>query len=517
METRLCEREIYSWAKELGIDLKSQSQGYKKIYNELTNTGHPDIVGIIYQSLLQEGSKSSQGSYYTPIDIVDSIFSKFCGPRAKFLDPCCGTGQFLLGAVRAGFANPECIYGYDIDDLAVHIARINLLLAFPDREFIPQLHHANFLTDIANGQMFCETNHLENAFFFIATNPPWGSVVFEEDGMSIKSMYPHITSGESFSLFLSKCIDLSKTNGCISFLLPESILNIKVHSDIRQQILKNTSINAIHLLGRKFKGVFTPIVRIDLTKTIASDEWAVDIIKKNGEAFKTPQSRFKSNQNKVFDVAISNDDSTILSSLYNMQHVTLKNNAEWALGIVTGDNKKYVTSKKSKGMEPIYRGRDIDKFCLKVPGSYIEFKPEEFQQVAPERKYRAAEKLVYKFISKKLVFAYDTKGSLTLNSANILLPKIEKYPTKVLLALLNSTLYQYLFSKKFNTHKVLRGDLENLPFPILTDKENFKIISLVDQALEGADVHVQLDREINRIIGLSSQQISTITNFVKGS
>ncbi len=513
---RNCVRqEISSWIEELNIDAESNILCYKKIYNALTYISHDDTIGVIYQSLLLEGCKSKQGSYYTPREIVDAIFNEYCGEGGKFLDPCCGTGQFLLGAVRSGYYNPEFLYGYDIDGVAVKIARINLLLSFPEKEFLPRIYKANTLKDIANGLLFCKTNNLTKAFYLIATNPPWGSAINVEVSNSYSSMYPHITSGESFSLFLSKCIELAEKKGRISFILPESFLNIRTHSDIREYTLKNTTIKAIYCLGRKFKGVFTPVIRLDLINDEAPKEWTIDIELKNKKTYKIPQSRFNKNHNFVFDVFLSDDDFEILSLLYEKPHMTLKDNAEWALGIVTGDNKKYITDTNRNGLEPIYKGSDVAKYRLKEPTWYIAYKPERFQQVAPQSKYRASEKLIYKFISSKLVFAYDKGGVLTLNSANILLPKLDGYPIKLLLAFLNSKLYQFIFSKKFNTHKVLRGDLEKLPFPNITTEEKNRIIALVDNAIEGKEVQEEIDLEIMKIIGLSSKQINTIMNFNK--
>jgi hypothetical protein len=67
---------------------------------------------------------------------------------------------------------------------------------------------------------------------------------------------------------------------------------------------------------------------------------------------------------------------------------------------------------------------------------------------------------------------------------------------KVVLAFLNSTVFQFLFEKKFSTHKVLRSDLEELPFPIVSMKDQAKIISLVDRAINGQAVREMIDKMI---------------------
>ena len=58
---------------------------------------------------------------------------------------------------------------------------------------------------------------------------------------------------------------------------------------------------------------------------------------------------------------------------------------------------------------------------------------------------------------------------------------------------------------------MLQGDLEKLPFPILTEKESGRIISIVDRALNGEDIQSCLDQEILKIFDLSRRQIEIIS------
>ena len=84
--------------------------------------------------------------------------------------------------------------------------------------------------------------------------------------------------------------------------------------------------------------------------------------------------------------------------------MTLKNNAHFALGIVTGNNKEKLHPKQEKNTIPIFRGSDILKDGLKAPSQFINAGLKDCQQVAPLSLYQAREKIVYKFISSKLVF-----------------------------------------------------------------------------------------------------------------
>ncbi|MBI3039604.1 N-6 DNA methylase [bacterium] len=484
--------EVSSWLSELEGNEKSRRTDYSILFDSLSNVSHDDTIGIIYQSLM--------------------LFKDFEKRDGLFLDPCCGTGQFLIRASKSGYENHSSLYGFDIDPIAIKIARINLLLAFPGACFSPQVYQVNTLTEVASGGLFCEANHLKHRVQLIATNPPWGAAFSDPEIADLTALYPKISSAESFSYFLAKSLELVGANGAISFILPESFLNIRVHSDIRDLILTNSSILKIHSVGRKFKGVFTPVVRLDLLKKPPSPDWSVCLLDSEDNENVVPQARFKRNLHYIFDAGLSEEENQIISKLYSLPHLSLKNNAEWALGIVTGDNEKHVSPTFQEGMEPVFKGSDIKPYLLKQPTSFLKFVPENFQQVAPEAKYRAKEKLVYKFISSKLVFAYDDKQSLTLNSANILIPKIENYSLKVILSLLNSSLFQFVFSKKFNTHKVLRGDLENLPFPVFSPELKIALEGLVDRGIMGNDVLSAVDLKIFQAVGLTKDQIELVLN-----
>ena len=381
--------------------------------------------------------------------------------------------------------------------------------------FAPKIFQLNALNDSNN---FFTLKNLPLHYDLIITNPPWGQHIDKITLNSLKSIYPNIISLESFSYFLSKSIDMLNEKGTLSFILPESLLNIKVHSDIRRIILNNTTILKIIKLGRLFTNVFTRVIRIDLRKGNPKDDHKITI--SSDSVYYIEQNRFWSNPDLIFDININDVDQRIIDKLFRKKHVTLKDNADWALGIVTGDNKKFIHSRKQVGHEEIYGGKDVNKYFLSPSKRYIHFVPESFQQVAGINKYRAKEKLIYKFISDKLVFAYDNKQRLTINSANILIPKIKNYPIKAVLVLLNSSLYQFVYLKKFNTIKVLRGNLEQLPFPILSTEVSNELISLADKVLTKKTDPSEPDNLIMKIFKITDTEIDNIkksTRFIEPS
>ncbi|MGQ0556697.1 MAG: TaqI-like C-terminal specificity domain-containing protein [Nitrospiraceae bacterium] len=501
--------EITHWQPPLAS--QADKRGYRTIYLSFNSVEDEDFLGFVYQSLCKEGDKANKGSYYTPSSVIRDSLCQQTFSGESFLDPCCGTGNYLISASKILHLSPDKIYGFDSDSIAVRVARINFLLAHPSYDSIPNIECLNTLTDLATGDLLCGTNHLLSNVDFIATNPPWGA--YKNAPMPVNES-SGITSKEAFSLFLSKALTLLRDGGVLSFVLPESFLKIRAHRDIRTLVLANTKIVRIVKLGRPFAGVFTPAIRFDAIKARADREWTVAIQEK-GRMFHVEQSRFLENGHHSFDVNVTSREDDLIKKLFRRKHVTLSGHAQWALGIVTGNNELHVRDQEEDGMEPVIRGSDISKFVVRAPQSFIRFNPNSFQQVARESYYRTPEKLIYKFISKSLVFAYDNKKMLTLNSANLLIPKLPEHGAKVVLAFLNSSVFQYIFMKKFSTHKVLRGDLERLPFPVLPTYCYKRIEMLVDEVISGQHGTEELEELIFSSFHLTDAEIQEIKLAVK--
>ncbi len=411
-----------------------------------------DFLGIVYQSLLSEGTKNQKGSYYTPQKIINDIDFN---PKSdmKFLDPCCGTGSFLLFAADK-IKNPQNIFGCDLDNTACFIAKINLIIKYKNIKFRPNILNCDFLL----------ADNIKDKFDIIGTNPPWGAVT----NAKYKLKFPQIKSGETYSYFLYKAEKYLKNNGEMFFVLPESIMNVKLHADIREFILKTFEISKIIISGRAFSGVLSNTVTLSLIKKQNKNNNI--IIKKDDKILNIKQKFYLNNINCNFSV-LDNKDANIIEKIYSLPHKKLDKNSIWAIGIVTGNNSKYI-SENSFGGEKIYSGKNITYEGISDTNKYINYQRKNFQQTAPDEIYRAKEKLVYKFISRKPVFAYDEKQRLFLNSANILIPKLKGYTIKEVMAFLNSELFEYIYLKKFNEIKILKGNLMELPFPKAFENTN---------------------------------------------
>jgi len=77
-----CREEISEWYSN--IDINRSNDLFTQL-SRLILPSEPDILGIIYQSIMLEGEKAKKGSYYTPRVIVKDIVADYLLENAKIL------------------------------------------------------------------------------------------------------------------------------------------------------------------------------------------------------------------------------------------------------------------------------------------------------------------------------------------------------------------------------------------------------------------------------------------------
>lgn len=490
--SQCCEKN-YDLYKYLADDISTNLNIFNK-YPQLKDFNfiyekNTDILGLLYLSLRNIGQRKTQGAYYTPTLVVNKLISKTFDKyqNGTVTDPCCGSGNFMLQLPdKIEYKN---IYLSDIDELGVKISKINFALKY-------NIYDKKFLYSHIKVQNFLTSDNSKK-YDYIIGNPPWAYNFSdkEKDFLQKKYKTAQRTNIESYDVVTEKALNKLNKNGILSFVLPESVLNVKAHKDLRKYIMDKASIKYLEYLGETFDGVQCPSIIMTCInkKTFNTKNLEVKIKNKN---FIIRTNR-KINPD-IFNFTCDDNEYKKLEQIENIPNkITLKNNAEFALGIVTGDNKKYLSNQKKSDNEKIIKGSDIEKFKIKNCKNYILFTPSDFQQCAPEKMYRAKEKLLYKFISKKPVFAYDDKQTLTLNSCNILIPKIEGLDIKYILGILNSDIVQFYFEKKFKSIKVLKSHIEQIPIPDVTYEQQKPIINIVDKIILSKNNTEKLIKELN--------------------
>jgi site-specific DNA-methyltransferase (adenine-specific) len=420
----------------------------------LTQKFKGENIGIEYENSLSNAHRNKEGVYYTPSWVVKDMLKDIkIEENCKFLDPCCGSGNFIIEALKLGVL-PENIYGFDVDENAIFITKERIKQEFGFEN--PHIKVGNFLDE------FFKLNQ-ENIFFdLIFTNPPWGKKIEKIEKEKIALFLGCGNSLDTTALFMAASLTLLNQKGVLGFLVQEAFFNISTFEDIRKKIIKK-KILRFRDYEKAFKGLLTKAQAIIIENTEADEKDNIQCEIGKSVIFQRNLASFQKNPKLIFNFWANENDTKVIEKLYTTKHITLKNKAKWALGIVTGNNSKFCIDTEKENYIPIYKGSDITKNGLKEPTYFIWNDFSNFQQIAPLEMYEAKEKIIYKFISSDLCFFYDNQQRYILNSANLLIPFNVGITHEQLTHLLNSEVINWLFKKMFATHKVLRGDLELLP------------------------------------------------------
>ena len=473
-----------------------------------------DTLGFIYISLRDLSERKQTGAYYTPEQTVTTLLNGLrfsCDAEdMTYCDPCCGTGNFLIGLANNGVKVTN-IYGQDIDELSILIARINMFL-LDDTISIDDLRSHITIGDSLE-------KSYSSQFSVVLGNPPWGYDYSKEQIMYLLNNYRTAKNKgtESYDLFIEKGLMLLKEDGYLAYVLPEAVLSVNSHIQARELILEQTSFRFVDYLGNAFSGVQCPSIVLGLQK---DGEGHTAGCKVSGNEINYIIQTDRALDASLFAFNMNDEEYSCIDAINRVPDAKfLAGNAKFALGIVTGNNKEYISSSKDYGYEIVLKGSDILRYSIKETNNYIRFASESFQQVAPTELYRAKEKLLYRFISEVPVFTYDDKQTLSLNSCNILIPQIEGMEIKYILAVLNSSIAAFFISKKFNSVKLLRSHIEALPIPMISVSRQREIIEKVDGILNSptniSKKYVDIDEAIMDIYQLTSLQREIIRNALK--
>lgn len=484
----------------------SNNVKFKKEFEniEIVYENDNDFLGCLYMSLISIGKKDTDGIYYTPFKVVNQIITSIdFNATQKVIDPGCGSGNFLMQAFKQMKSQEISVdniinnlYGFDIDKIAVLLSKINIYILDNTIDFKKiNVYQKDFLNDKIDIKFDC-----------VIGNPPWGKKYKLSEKEKLKKKYNlEFSRMDSFSQFIIRSFDIMNEKGTLAFVLPSSILNISVHEKIRKFLL-DKKIIYIKKIGREFEEVVTDVIIIKVTKESGENNNCMydDLL--------TPQSNFLENPYCNFLVKDSTS-SSIIKKIKRYPSTHLVENVTYALGIVTGNNNDFLSREKNDKNEPIISGNELDKYNIDYSKikNFIEFDKDKFQQVAQEESYRHKNKIIYKFIGKKLCFSVDTKSTLTLNSANIICLGND-YDLYYVSAILNSRITQLYFEDLYKTHKVLKNHIESFYIPRFPPNIKRSISEISKNLKPQSDYCNDIEEIIYRELELTNKEIEYLKN-----
>lgn len=256
-----------------------------------------ELISNIYEKFLTN-KQGINTSYYTPTFLVDYIISdtvsSFLGEKdkkdsdCKVLDPACGSGIFLIEALRKIIQKEEQInkgqkltpqrlkelvenniFGIDKDGDAINIAIFSLYITLLDYQNpksiltfnFPSLKGTNFfVSDFFNCQNQFNTK-LGN-LDFILSNPPYGSIKGDHLKWCKLNSIP-VSDNQIAQSFLVRAKDFCSSKTNVSMIVTSKILYNLNAQNFRKYFLQHFQISKVFELSavRKqiFAGAVTPV------------------------------------------------------------------------------------------------------------------------------------------------------------------------------------------------------------------------------------------------------------------
>ena len=567
-----------------------------------------DLLGSIYEQYLgtilsgtekrvkldlQSGKRKKMGIYYTPSYIVDYIIKntigEYCKNKSldeileiKVVDPACCSGSFLINAfselckiVEERLKNGEksnkyklfqewkeklnlgekatillnCIYGVDLDEKAIELARLNLLLKVLEEETRETRKRIlpNMENNIKNGNSLISDSRYEKAFNWnaqfpnvfneggfdvVVGNPPYvrsqllksnDKTFFSKNYISASNQY------DLYILFIEKAIKVLKQNGLLGFINPNKFLISDYGLKLREFIIQNSHFrNIIDVSNLEvFKGVGTyPIIFI-LQKSRDKEE--IKILKSIRNPYTLSganicyehlmPSSFENDNKKIISLEIKGDVEEICNKIKE-NSLELGKLAEVYRGVIPPNQKEYVIKEKIKNSKKALRGRDIGRYFHKWNGEFLKY--DKKLNISKSEKFEG-NKIIMPRTILSLKASLDEENLNLIDRVYYIKLKEEKISLKVLLGIINSKLVDFYYKTYFGASHLqgnyldLKGvDLKKIQIKLPSPEQAKRIKELVERIMEFykegkseqdiKNVDYEIDEEVYKLYEITDEE-----------
>ena len=446
----------------------------------------------------------------------------------KIIDPACGSGAFLITAFefllnynkylddkifdlvgtsdlfsdRTKEILQNNIFGVDLNKESVEITKLSLWLKTADKnKTLASLENnikcGNSLIDdpeIAGNLAFNWEKEFpeifaNGGFDIVVGNPPY--VLCQPSNTNEKTLkfYNNFEVSsykiDLYHLFFEKGIILSKNNGYISFITPNTYLVNKYNLKLREFILRNTQIKEII----NYKNIVFEDANVDVSTIILKKSKYTD------ENVKILLS--SKNENKIVLEKQQNDWLKDDEKIFNLRKefpinfsncISLKEIAKTYFGIQAFDKKSSISQKKeNEKYLPMIDGANVFRYQFSKYNQYFNFIDDNIKSGGDYKVYEK-ERIVIRQIGKTPIIGYCEANILTSNTIYNIFSITDKFNLKYLFTLLNSKLLKKYWEYKYNDNKNLfpkiKGyQLDDLPLVNIPLEKQQPFIEKADKML----------------------------------
>ena len=337
-----------------------------------------------------------------------------------------------------------------------------------------------------------------------------------------------------YKYFMERSISVLRKNYYHSFITNSSFLLQPSFEKTRQILLEKTNLIIIAPLGPNIFDEATVDSSIYLLQKTISANNEIEIvgirrssIVPESHNYKIYQKRFYDNEFLVFDYLLKNYEHAIVSKILK-KFPNIEEGYEFGVGINTGYIKSELTSEKrlDERYHPMVPGTGISRYGIPKPDGYIMFDKEfvkskgSLGRALPEEKFMNQQKILIVrtrnlSLKRRIIATIDYCKLYNLNRLSNIIAR-DGYNLEGLLGVLNSRLYNWLYSVRFLDYEIKPIYLRRSP---LCDTNNPSLVSIVKQILDAkkqdpnADT-IALEKEIDQLIyqlyGLTEEEIKIV-------
>lgn len=274
--------DVIEKSDEINLDAKSIAYVVGQLQRFCLIDASRDAVGDAFEVFIGHALKGAQGQFFTPRNVVKMIVDIVdVRPSDKIIDPCCGSGGFLIEALKKVWKKTEDEYSeldWPVNEIEIEKQKVAI-------ENFRGIDKDSFLSKVCKAQMailgdgragiFCE-NSLDNPtkwkqktqdkielgkFNVLITNPPYGSKIKIDDNDILKQYeLAHkwkknkegIWEKEKLkdtdvpqNLFVERCLQFLAPGGRMAMVLPDGIFGNDGLGYLRQYIIRNARVLAV--------------------------------------------------------------------------------------------------------------------------------------------------------------------------------------------------------------------------------------------------------------------------------
>ncbi|MFX1568161.1 MAG: class I SAM-dependent DNA methyltransferase [Promethearchaeota archaeon] len=338
------------------------------------------IFDYIIQTAISPLTRHKSGEYYTPLFLVKKMIMDTYNFGESMLDPCCGSGNFLIETIKHILSQDEPIerkisainniYGYDINPISIYASKVSLFYLLKD--IINDIHLNLYVLDF----LFHKENDINIRYDLIIGNPPWytyrdietieyqNKVKNLSEQLDLKPLPKNLLNLEISTLFFVKANrTFLKEKGKIFFVITKGVITGSHASRFRN--FKGFSNLKIWTFDKKIEALFN----IDFICLFGQKSKVFE--KKSTETIKAYFFRLKNNVEKIkyFEDLELELDRVDLLKPYSVEE---KGGKKYTKKLVSQDNLKHLYPlEESHYKQYFHKGADLN------PRNLIFIKPKK--------------------------------------------------------------------------------------------------------------------------------------------